>query len=79
MARGRSPFSDEAAMVLGTRSRMNGGQAMVAKTVDAATEAWSIASVAMHSLTLIAHLIVHLIVQNVGLHINLQGRGYTKS
>ena len=56
---------------------MNGSPAMltvVAKTVDVATEVWSIASIAVHSLTLVAHLIV----QNIWLHLNLQSRGYTK-
>lgn len=48
---------------------------VVAKTVDAATEVWSIASIAVHSLTLIAHLTV----QNIRLHLNLQSRGYTKT
>ena len=67
---------DETAVVLGAGSRMDGGPAMltvVAKTVDVATEVGGIASIAVHPLTLIAHLII----QNIRLHLNLQDRGYT--
>ena len=42
--------------------------AVVAKTVDVATEIGSVASIAVHPLTLIAHLVV----QDIGLHFNLQ-------
>ena len=47
---------------------MNGSPAMltvVAKTVDVATEVWSIASITVHSLTLVAHLIVQNIIFNM--------------
>ena len=55
---------------------MDGGPAVltvVAKAVDVATEVGGIASIAVHPLTLVTHLII----QDIGLHLNLQDREVT--
>lgn len=70
-----SVLFDEAAVVLRSRGRVHGSPAVlavVAQAVDVATEVGGIAVAAVHSVTLITHLVV----QHIWLHFNLQEKGW---
>lgn len=70
-SRAISVLLDEATMILRARCRMDSSPAMltvVAETMDVAAEVWSVTTIAVHSLALVANLIV----KHIRFHFNLQ-------